>query len=72
MTTPSQPPVAAPGTGYTRCELAGCASKGQHASVGRFQVYDGEIRTMTRPAEMCADCVKFAKECGMTVKSEAQ
>lgn len=54
---------------YTRCEIPGCASKGRHASVGRFQVYDPELNvaTMTRPAEMCAACVKFARECGMTV-----
>jgi hypothetical protein len=56
---------------FVKCELQGCTSTGQDKiTVGKFQVYDGNTPTMTRPAQMCRRCVNFAKQCGMTPKPE--
>jgi len=53
------------------CELGGCDSRGAAAiPVGRYQVYDGDQPTMTRPAWMCKSCVELARKYGMTVKEE--
>ena len=51
------------------CELEGCRSRGRaRFAVGLFQVYDGALATLTRPALLCRRCVAFAKQCGMTPK----
>lgn len=39
-------------------------------AIGLYQVYDDSIKdkpmaTMSRPAHLCADCIEFAKSCGM-------
>lgn len=48
------------------CELPGCPNSGaEKKSIGRFQVWDGEKPTMSRPAELCQTCHDFAKTCGM-------
>lgn len=53
------------------CELDGCKSKGPaKESIGRFQVYDGEQPTMSRPARLCQACHDFAIKCGLTPKKE--
>lgn len=53
------------------CELQGCKSQGAAKnSVGLFQVYDGNLPTMNRPAFICQACVDFAKACGMEPQPE--
>ena len=52
------------------CELPGCDNRGKKPAQGTYQVYDGSLPTMTRPAYMCRECIAFAEKCGLRVQAE--